>query len=214
MKIACVSDLHGYLPMDLPGADTLVIAGDICPVRDHKVPRQAIWLKTDFDPWLKSLDYKNIVVIAGNHDWVFETRPDMVSLKNCTYLKEESVIIDGVMFYGHPFTPRFCNWAFNSRGRELKQIAARINPDTNVLVTHGPPLGILDRVPDRNGSVELTGCQYHAYRTAELTELKAHIFGHIHCQHGAMRIDDVDYINASYVGEDYLPAYEPKVIEV
>ena len=45
-------------------------------------------------------------------------------------------------FYGSPWQPWFCDWAYNlARGEEIAAKWAAIPSDTDVLVTHGPPLG-------------------------------------------------------------------------
>ena len=44
-------------------------------------------------------------------------------LTNCRYLQDEEVVLDGVRFYGAPWQPEFCAWAFNvNRGRLLDQV--------------------------------------------------------------------------------------------
>ena len=67
-------------------------------------------------------------------------------LTNCTYLEDESLELLGIKFYGSPWQPRFSNSAFNlQRGSELKLVWDKIPSDTEVLVTHSPPLGVLDQ---------------------------------------------------------------------
>lgn len=50
MKIVATSDFHGVLPPveSIPECDVLVIAGDVCPLRDHGVEFQRSWLLTNF----------------------------------------------------------------------------------------------------------------------------------------------------------------------
>ena len=47
MRVAAISDLHGYLP-DTPPCDVLLIGGDVCPVYDHGLDFQRRWLQTEF----------------------------------------------------------------------------------------------------------------------------------------------------------------------
>ncbi|WP_199698433.1 hypothetical protein, partial [Deinococcus cavernae] len=49
-------------------------------------------------------------------------------------------------FWGSPVTPFFCNWAFNRHEDEIGRHWAMIPDDVDVLVTHGPAQGILDRI--------------------------------------------------------------------
>jgi Icc-related predicted phosphoesterase len=215
MDIVCISDMHGYLPEDVPGGDVLVIAGDICPASDHAVSRQIKWLNNDFNAWVKELPFEHIVMVAGNHDWAFQKAAQRIYITKVTWLQETSTIINDVVFYGYANTPRFCNWAFNEKRRRLKQIAGGIPPGTNVLVTHGPPLGTMDLVCDGDRR-ERVGCEALADRIKELNELKLHVFGHIHSGHGIKHDDQkgMTYVNASHVNEQYLPVYSTQVITI
>lgn len=208
MKIACIADQHGYLPdpVTMPPADTLVIAGDVCPVTDHDIDFQHNWLENDFNNWLKRIPYRNKVMVAGNHDLIFEHATPKLY---CDYLQESSVIIDHIKFYGYPHTPEFCDWAFNCTKDELTVIAGRIPADTNVLITHGPPLGTMDSCLDWNvGGTVHVGCSKLRKRIQSLHDLKLHVFGHIHPQHGIWNDPRVTYINASYVNDKYKPDYQ------
>ncbi len=88
--------------------------------------------------------------MAGNHDFAFERTPEKARslLTNCIYLEDSSVVIEGVTFYGSPWQPRFHDWAFNlDRGAQIKEKWDLIPsyPAVDVLITHGPPFGILDK---------------------------------------------------------------------
>ena len=66
MKIVAISDLHGQLPT-VPECDLLLIAGDICPVHNHKLFYQDIWLRSVFAAWLRQQRAKRIIGVWGNH---------------------------------------------------------------------------------------------------------------------------------------------------
>lgn len=71
---------------------------------------------------------------------------------------DSGITIDGVRFYGSPWTPEFYGWGFNAeRGDEIAAIWRRIPTETDVLITHGPPVGIGDACFDgqRAGCVDL-----------------------------------------------------------
>ena len=73
MKICAISDLHGYLPKDLPESDLLLIAGDIMPLRfQSNMARSKEWLEKEFKQWCKEQETYEIVLIGGNHDFYFE----------------------------------------------------------------------------------------------------------------------------------------------
>jgi hypothetical protein len=56
-------------------------------------------------------------------------------------------------------------------------------PDIDVMMTHGPPMGVLDSI--RTG--EPVGCQ-HLLRAARRCKPRLHCFGHIHEAWGAQRV--------------------------
>jgi hypothetical protein len=60
-------------------------------------------------------------------------------------LEDRGATVAGLTFWGSPWQPRFCDWAFNvDRGEAIKKKWAKIPVDIDILVTHGPPRGILD----------------------------------------------------------------------
>lgn len=213
MKIVCISDTHGkHKALDgfMPEGDVLVHAGDFTMDGNFKYVRL-------FNEWLGTLPYKYKLVIPGNHELTFDWHKNpMMHLEaarlmtNATLLNEQSAIIDGIKFYGSPITPYFCDWAFNRfRGAEIDAHWQKIPADTDVLITHGPPAGVLDR-PGRYG--DQVGCEMLAQHLIRVRP-KLHVFGHIHTPG-----EEVDYgitfVNASIVNEAYQPIYLPRVIEI
>ena len=224
MKIACVSDIHGmWRQIKYPEADTLVFAGDILgnrssiPEMDSKLQFQEL---LEFDKFIGQLSYKNIVFVAGNHDWVFQLNENAKhALTNAHYLQDDGVTIDDIKFYGSPWQPWFYDWAFNFpnhhenfyRSRaHARRIWKQIHDDVDVLVTHGPPLNVLDNTVGG----ERAGCQYLSERIDKLLNLRAHIFGHIHNGAGQSYYEAVKYVNAAICGENYKPNNLVQVIEV
>lgn len=225
LKIVAISDthaLHNKMKHELPEGDVLVHAGDLTNVGETSDI-------ASFNAFLHNQKhkYKYIVVIAGNHDWGFQRD---FSLAKATllagfdfgdgvyYLHDEAVDIEGFKFYGSPWQPWFCNWAFNvQRGPALAAIWDQIPDDTDVLITHGPPHKILDRVAF---TTERVGCEDLKRRIDNLNNLKAHIFGHIHV-HGKGEFPiqkttkgGIIYVNASICNEDYRPVNRPVVINI
>ena len=73
MKFTAISDLHGYLPKDLPGGDVLCICGDIVPLDYQNDFTQSVaWFCLDFAPWADSQPYRKVVFIGGNHDFFLQ----------------------------------------------------------------------------------------------------------------------------------------------
>lgn len=224
MKIVCISDTHGqYRNVKLPKGDVLIHAGDWDAHNSHA-------RVIDFARWLDDLDFKHKIVIAGNHELLAEYNNGLVKmeLKNvCTYLENESVMIDGLKFYGSPYTPEFNDWAFNKKpGPELQRIWKMIPFDTNVLITHGPPQFVLDQIEGKGWNL---GCRDLAARIKQLKHLRLHVFGHIHTGHGVMEdnkeeFNMVDgeaikkvgllYVNASLLNEQYDLEYQGITVEL
>lgn len=159
--------------------------------------------------------FRYTLLISGNHDWLGEYNPSLMAQlckdNGITYLDDSGICIDGVNFYGSPYQPEFCEWAFNlPRGEKLKQKWALIPDDTHVLITHGPPAGILDKTPYG----EAVGCEDLYRRTKELTNLKLHVFGHIHDGYGQLILGETTFVNASTCTEQYKPTNKPIVVTI
>lgn len=196
--ICAVADLHGNLPEELPGADVLVLAGDLCPVYDHDLRFQARWLERELYPWMERMPHLEIVWIAGNHDFVCELR-DWEPGGRGRYLRDQGATVAGVSFFGTPWVPTLRNWAFYATDEELASRAVAI-PAVDVVISHGPPLGHGDRVHDgrRAGSRPLT-------ERLTTTEPALCITGHIHEDHGRSKLGPTTIANVAWVDEYYRP---------
>ena len=141
MKLVCISDTHGqHRKLNLPPGDILLHAGDFT----RKGKKDEI---QDFNDWLGSLSYAYKLVIAGNHDFLFENHPQQAQslLTHAIYLEDSGIQIQGVNFWGSPVSPRFFDWAFNrERGDDIQRHWQKIPVETHVLMTHTPPYGLLD----------------------------------------------------------------------
>lgn len=179
-KIVAISDLHGEL-IEVPECDLFIIAGDICPCRSHHTPfEQANWLRDFFNPWLSAIPAKHKIFIAGNHDGVFQECPNLLPRFPAMYLENNSIIVDGNIVWGSPWTPHFCNWFFNFRPGDRKQAKNcwDLIPDkTDILVTHGPPFGYGDLTT--YGKRVSVGCP-DLLEAVKRVKPKYHFFGHIH----------------------------------
>jgi Icc-related predicted phosphoesterase len=209
-RIVATADLHGNLP-EVPQCDVLLVAGDVCPVSDHRLDFQRRWLEDAFAPWLLRAPAAAIVGIAGNHDFVAEADPALVRGLPWTYLCDETALAGGLKVHGSPFTPTFRDWAFMRDDGELVETWARVPDDVDVLVTHGPPFGRGDLVVDGHRA----GSETLALRLAELERLRLHVFGHIHEGFGSRdRVGGALVANVSYVDFHYAPVQPPVVFEL
>jgi Icc-related predicted phosphoesterase len=210
MRLAAISDLHGFLP-GTPACDVLVIAGDVCPVADHALPHQREWLATAFAPWLRRQPAAVIIGVAGNHDFVAEVDEGLMRSLPWTYLLDETTDAGGLTLHGSPWTPTYGAWAFMRDDEELAATWAKIPDGVEVLVTHGPPLGHGDLIVNGNRGGSLTLLR----RLEELPALRLHVFGHIHEAGGSRtRIGRADVANVSYVDFDYRPRRPATVFEL
>ena len=218
MKILCISDTHTqhkliptrFIENADNGIDTIVHAGDVSG-RGYKGEI------TDFLKWYDKLNFKNKILIAGNHDFFFEEgKPEdiaamLAEYPNITYLNDSGIEIDGVKFWGSPVQPWFYNWAFNRKGTDICKHWDMIPNDTHVLLTHGPVKGYLD-MTQRGKPV---GCPYLLEKITQMSNLKLHVCGHIHEAYGRMDFPDGGiFVNASVLNLRYEMAHHPIQVEI
>lgn len=210
--IVAISDSHGqHRKLKLPKGDILIHAGDWSSYGK--------WEDTvDFLYWFSSQDFKYKILIAGNHDWIPYLDPSgfrkELRKTNIIYLEDESIDIKGIKFYGTPWTPEFNGWAFNSDINHLKYRANKIPEDIDVLISHGPPLGILDTIYYANGSFkENCGDVSLLYRIKNIN-LKFHLFGHIHNEYGQVHNRISSFYNLSVLDDFYKLVNKPTIIDI
>ncbi len=203
MKIVAVSDTHCcHHEIAVPDGDVFIHAGDFLAFGDEVEFRR-------FVKWLRTLTHENKIVVAGNHDRFVAEQPldarAMIADAGAIYLEDELVTIDKTTYYGSPWTPEFMNWAFMlPRGSEMKKKWDRIPDSLDVLITHGPPSGIMD--------FDL-GCEELLRRVFRATP-NIHIFGHIHECSGVQEIGGIRFINASIMDERYIITKQPVTIDL
>ncbi|KAJ5586875.1 uncharacterized protein N7459_002640 [Penicillium hispanicum] len=99
--------------------------------------------------------------------------------------------------YASPYQPEFCRWAFAyprsqdrfnpplpGSTRPAPQNPVPDFPAVDIMLTHGPPAGVLDGVG--RDPVTHVGCG-HLLRAAERARPRLYLFGHIHEGWGAVR---------------------------
>lgn len=200
VKVAALGDLHGRVSgVEVPECDLLLVTGDLGPI-DY------------FDRWLDRAWSRagRIVGIAGNHDLFAEKRPDLYHELDWTYLEGDTVQVLGLKIWGGPWTPPFLDWAFMRTEPELEERWSWIPDDVDVLLTHGPPWGTADW---SNYGMEHTGSTSLAARIAELSDLRLHVFGHIHEGRGrGFYRPGCEWANVALLDENY-DRY-PQAVEV
>lgn len=232
MRLVFISDTHNIdiirnTPLHVPDGDVLIHCGD-ATMRGGRDEVNA------FAERFSDYPHKHKIFVPGNHDWdcqqVFEETPQAILRLDWAHvLIDREVTIEGVTFYGSPWQPEFCNWAFNlPRGPALAEKWAKIPTDTDVLVTHGPPMGVLDRVwrveykYDKNaGQVkprrfrEHVGCADLLARVKQVNP-RVHAFGHIHCDYGTRSMTGLrtTFINCALADERYFLSHKPVVFDL
>jgi len=176
LRIVCLSDTHNrHAELVVPDGDVLLHAGDFT---GRGTEREV----ATFGEFLARLPHAHKVVVAGNHDFLFESDPARARelLGEVTYLQDEGATIAGLSVWGSPWQPWFYDWAFNlPRGPALAERWSLVPEGTDVLVTHGPPKGILDRT---SSGLEV-GCE-ELLKARDRIRPRLHLFGHIHEAYG------------------------------
>lgn len=224
MKIVLLSDTHGlHNSLRIPDGDILIHAGDLSPSgTDSEI--------TDASRWLGSLPHRHKIAIAGNHDWLFERQPTRASglLRSAgvTYLEDSGTSADGLAIYGSPRQPEFMHWAFNVPRGQLSRYWKHIPQELDILITHGPPYGILDqRVPPRVRRIApwedeepFEGSDHigdeELLSAVEQAKPRIHVFGHVHGSYGRAQNNHTVFYNAAICNENYEPTRAPWVIDL
>ena len=192
MKIICISDTHNlHKDLKIPDGDILIHAGDMTCVGGIDEIKE-------FNEWLGTLPHRHKIVIAGNHDLYFEAKPSLANLliTNAIYLNDSGIEIEGLKIWGSPISPNYQDWAFNrERGESIRKHWEMIPEDTDILITHCPPFGILDF----NDKEKHEGCQDLLEIIQQKIKPRLHIFGHLHDAHGQTKIGETIFVNASIV---------------
>jgi Icc-related predicted phosphoesterase len=210
MRVITISDTHErHEEIVLPAGDVLICAGDV--TANGRLPSLE-----RFARWMNGQPHAHKILIAGNHDFCFEEKPALARqvmrehAPSVHYLQDSGVEIEGLRVWGSPWQPRFYDWAFNlDRGAPLAEKWALIPDDTDILVTHGPPFGVLDLTP----AGMRVGCEALAERL-EALRVRLHVFGHIHHSHGVIERGSRMSVNACSCDESYRAVQTPIVVDL
>lgn len=171
-KLKCVgiSDIHGLLPKDLPEGDLLFLPGDISPLDYQSDQTQMLaWFYLVFLPWVESVPFKKVILVAGNHDFFLENIhkrakkspyppyveyswrsagdvtkklfPGMLKGKysKLVYLCDSSFTYEGRRIYGTPYIEDLTSWAFYLNKEDIEKKFKNIPNKCDVILTHMPP---------------------------------------------------------------------------
>ncbi|KAK5135444.1 hypothetical protein LTR08_005232 [Meristemomyces frigidus] len=208
VRIVCISDTHNARPGEgytLPKGDILIHAGDLTNQGSYSELAKAV-------AWLEEADFSVKIVVAGNHDlsldpnyslkhkegWrvqpgdVDDCRRLLTASTSLTYLQHTSAVVDvpgkqvSLRFFGSPYSPERSRqkWAFQYPDNEAEALWEAIPTDTDVLITHTPPLNHCDASEHwRDG-----GCPTLLEALIRVKPL-LHICGHCHEGRGAVTVN-------------------------
>ena|SRR5215475_14124665 len=216
MIIDCIGCLHGFQPK-LEGGDLLIVTGD-CTASDKAF--QFI----EFFLWLDKQDYRKKVFIAGNHDNILQEVPPIPESlpDNVSYLCDSGTEFEGLKIWGSPWSHRFIGinpkctaFTYYDETWYYDEKLSKIPHDTDILITHTPAFGVLDAIPQEDGS------DFHVGSKALFGWLKyverplLHVFSHIHEAYGQVETfatynyKMMNSVNCSIMNEKYKPVNKP-----
>lgn len=227
MKIASLSDTHGYLGQYnevFPGIDLVILPGDLCSSDDFK-DQEREW--PEITKKLREMfpDAQEFVIVPGNHDYYLEKlqhcwQPEFMFRQllghNFKVLIDEGYrfnnIVTGeeVEIYGAPRTDLWMAFPRLHGSVDIRRIPLGVD----ILVTHEAPrwyeLDCVKEYVGRYGTSE-PGNEY-LYERVKVVKPKYHIFGHIH-RNCMAKDDNTTYINCSQMnGNTFQP--EIRFIEI
>jgi predicted phosphodiesterase len=234
VRFVCISDTHGrtdgqHRPIDIPDGDVLVHCGDFTQTGKLGEVRA-------FCEWFGRLPHRRKLLIAGNHDLTLhgetyaqtgarfghpeatssaretcaEARRLIGAIPNCEYLFDSGTSVEGVSVWGSPWQPWFHDWAFNlERGEPCREKWRLIPTGTDVLLTHGPPMGH----GDLTSSQQRAGCLDLLEEVQRRIRPQYHVFGHIHEGYGATTDGTTIFLNASTCTLQYRADNPPLVFD-
>ena len=206
MKIVCISDTHSmHGRVFMPPGDVLIHAGDATAIGK---PEECL----AFINWFHAQPYRYKLFVPGNHDFGFDRDGWLRNLvhdpkRGAHLLIDREIEINGLHFYGSPWVPNLEGWAFYGDELLLTLKFAKIPDRTNVLITHGPPEGLMDDCGSHVGSREL---KRRLEQLWPIGNLKLHVFGHIHEGYGRQN----GSVNAAICTREYKPTNLPIVVEL
>lgn len=206
IDIRFISDTHDcHDDIKEVEVDAIIHTGDETSSRDLSVNNN---LANDFFCWYARYPSPIKLYVPGNHSLAVHRgmiKQEDLTVDGIQLLVDLPVNLYGYRVYGSPWTPLFGQCAaFMRKRNQMKPVWDAIPDNTEILVTHGPPKGILDLAPDMapESDIAQVGCKALRNRVNEVGPL-IHAFGHLHdmgdelLNYGVLRRGYTTYINAS-----------------
>ena len=240
MKIVAISDTHGLLMQNIPECNVLCIAGDISPLKAQRnMPQMISWIRKRFITWAEEVPAEKIILVAGNHDFVFEAvteennwRYEAIQSLNILsdkikYLEDSSFTYKGKVFYGSPWVVGPAGWAFYDPTKKLDIIKQTMPMGVDVAIFHQPmewgsngrvlqtPSWMIGQTyPSHMLTDEALHPSYGSGALDDIIEYKKPrlvLTGHVHSgNHELVSFGDNTMVaNVSILDEDYKQKYQP-----
>eukprot|EP01084_Bolivina_argentea_P150267 262437_1 len=225
IHIVHISDTHmrherlskqNIIPFKKDSVNILIHSGDFAQrlklTKTGEMPSQI----QNFKKWFASQPHHKKIIIAGNNEIAFnhfhknDIRTKIFNDENVMYLQDDGIQLYGINFYGTPWTSS-TRMGFSASQKELRQKWKLIPFDTDILITHLPPKGVMDTAckSTYNFDKKCDICGYlhprygHWGNQDLLNEVvnrikpKAHLFGHVHQCSGFEVRNNILFINSA-----------------
>ena len=216
-RLVFLSDTHNqHEQVSVPECDILVHSGDATTTG-------TLAEMANFAEWFEKQPGKHKLFVPGNHDLLFRDHFAVARalFKTADVVTYGFVEYEGLKFLCSSYSPEYGKrWAFHyprtSQEAYEHWVPIRDN-DYDVIVTHGPPLAILDKCSAMFGEKN-AGCR-ELLQAVLARPPVLHVFGHIHHGYGAMHLDPQDasstlFLNAALNSDDYNLVNVPWVVDV
>ncbi len=202
VRLVLTSDSHErHSDLIVPDGDIFIFAGDVGDGED---------VIFDFDQWLARMPHPIKLIVPGNHDYSLLGHSGRNLITNANLLIEESINVLGLKIWGSPITP-LRDGAFGvGAEQDRERLFSFIPRDTDVVITHSPPYGILDQPSPAR---EHLGCRALLNAVVRV-QPTLHAFGHVHGAYGTTTFGDTFFANASLVDADHKLKNSPIVIDI
>ena len=205
IRLVLMGDTHGHhRDVKVPDGDLLVHTGDFTFFNGSTLAIR------DFNDWLGQLPHRSKVLIPGNHDSGFVDPAFRELITEATLLINEGTVMQGLRIWSSPCTPNDWGVFGAATAREREALFSRIPKNTDILITHGPPQGILDQ-SSQHGKPQ--GCD-QLLAAVRRVRPRLHVFGHIHQQYGVLDCAGTLFVNAALAGPDYAVMKRPVEFEM
>lgn len=167
-------------------------------IHDDESKFQQMWIEQKLGTYRDCFKNRDapVVCVRGNHDFT-NIAPAVGG--DVWEISEDSsrwVSINGVKFGGMRGIPYIAGeWSDEMQHDKRLDIASLLPMDLDVLVTHTPPRGVLDKYGHSFGCNAIAS--YLTKRDIIRVSPKAHLFGHIHSSAGTEKRGDTIFSNAA-----------------